>query len=254
MLNIVRRSQVVGLTTIDQSTAANLGNIEEVWLDRWGRVRFFSAATGYLPLEQISRIGLEAISAFGDLPVTEPENLYRLYRYQVKSTLGNPLGWVEDFLFDWQSGDIAAYILGGDIASPWGGRVVLFPDGVVSISDSALIVEIDSAAKLHSEVEGLSGFLSEKSRPVRQLVQTLGDRLHHLISPQDKPEVVRVKICQVSDELTDENEVDHSALQEATAFLQEHWQSFQQGIAHAGVRLKTSLDKAWRQLSGSKSH
>jgi uncharacterized protein YrrD len=253
MLHTLRRSQVIGLTTIDQSTHANLGTVDEVWMDRWGRIRCFSSATGYLPLEQISQIGLDAVSTYGDLPVAELDILQRLYQFPVKSTLGNSLGWVEDFLFDWQSGDIVAYILAGDIAIPWGGRVVLFPEGVASISETALIVDADAWEKLQGESEGLQGFLSEKSHQVRQLVHTLSDRLHHLITPHDKPEIVQVKIRQASDELTNANGVDHSALGEATAFLQEHWQSFQQGVVRATLRLKAAMDKAWLQLSRGKS-
>lgn len=34
MLNTLRRSQVIGLTIIDQSTHTNLGTVEEVWMNR----------------------------------------------------------------------------------------------------------------------------------------------------------------------------------------------------------------------------
>jgi uncharacterized protein YrrD len=249
MLNIVRRSQVVGLIAIDQSRATNLGSIEEVWLDQSGRVSFFSSTTRYLPLEQISRVGTDGISTYGDLAVSEPEHVHQLYQSPVSSTQGDRLGWVDDFLFDWQSGDIAAYILVGDVASPWSKRVVLFPEGVISVSNAGLIVKADSEkTQLQEESEGLQAFLSEKSQQVRKLVQMLGDQLHSLISSQDKPDVVRVKIRQASDELANSAEIDHSALQEATTFLQEHWQSFQQGISHTSTRLKNAIEQAWRYL------
>ncbi len=250
MLNIVRRSQVVGLTAIDQSRATYLGKVEEIWLDEWGQVRYLSGEEGFLPLQQVSRVGLEAISAYGDLRVNQPENLRRLHLLQVESSLGRPLGWVEDFLFDWQTGDIAAYILGGEIADAWGGRVMLAPQEVAAIAETTIIIRTEAPERLQSEADGLRGFLSEKSQQVQQLVHALGDRLHQLVSPQDKPEVVRVKIQQASDELATSAEVDRSALQEATAFLQEHWQSLQQGIAHASRRVKSAFDTAWKQLTG----
>lgn len=250
MLNVVRRSQVIGLTAIDQSTTTNLGKVEEIWLDESGQVRYFSGEEGFLPLAQVSRVGLGAISAYGDLRVDPPENLHRLHRYQVASSLGSPLGWVEDFLFDWQTGDIAAYILGGEIAAPWGERVVLFPEEVAEIAPAAIILQLEAPERLQRESEGLRGFLSEKSQQVQHLVQTLGDRLHHLISPQDKPDVVQVKIQQVSDQLAEHGDVDHSALKEARDFLQNQWQSLQQSIARASTRSRSAFEAAWQKLTG----
>jgi uncharacterized protein YrrD len=251
MLNIVRCSQVVGLTAIDQSRSTYLGQVEEIWLDEWGQVRYLSGQEGFLPLQQVSRVGLEAISAYGDLRVNQPKNLRRLRLLTVESLQGRPLGWVEDFLFDWQTGEIAAYILSGKIAEAWGGRVMLPHQEVAAIAETAMIIQAGAPERLQSETEGLRGFLSEKSRQVQQLVHALSDRLHHLIAPQDKPDIVRVKIQQASNELATSIEVDRSALQEATSFLQEHGQSLQQSIARATHRVKSAFDTAWKQLTGT---
>jgi uncharacterized protein YrrD len=69
MLNIVRRSQLLGLTVIDSSTASYLGEVEEIWLDESGRVVYFSGPEGFLPLEQVASVGTQAISTYGKLPL-----------------------------------------------------------------------------------------------------------------------------------------------------------------------------------------
>jgi uncharacterized protein YrrD len=250
MLNVVRRSQIVGLMAFDRSTASPLSQVEEAWLDETGRIAYLSGGMEYLPLEQVSSVGTEAIVTYGRLRVDAPTNLRRLHQLAVQSTQGQPLGWVEDFLFDWQTGEIVAYILSGEAAIPFGGRAVLYPEDVQEIAMSEAIVRADTKNRLKSESEGLKGLLSEKSQQVRKLVKTMGDRLHDLISPHDRPEVVRVKIKTVSDELASAGEHDRHALKEATDYLHEQWHHLQQSISRAGSRTKAALDSAWRQLTG----
>jgi uncharacterized protein YrrD len=252
MLNIIRRSQVVGLQVIDSTTAAQLGYLEEVWSDSSGHVAYLSGEGGYLSLAQVSGVGGDAVSVFHRLTIESPENLRRWYRLPVQTSLGLPLGWVEDFLFDWHTGEISAYILAGDIAAPFGDRAVLFPEDVEAIVAEAIIVREGSENRLKSESEGLKGFLSEKSRQVQDLVHTMGDRLHDLISPQDKPEVVRIKIKDVSDELLASGRHDRNVLQEATEFLHHQWESLQHSISRVSHRAKSALDKAWVNLAEKK--
>lgn len=159
------------------------------------------------------------------------------------------MGWVEDFLFDWETGDVAAYILGGEIAAPFGGRAVLFPDDVEAIDAEAIIFKEDATNHLQSESEGLKGFLSEKSQQVKNLVKRMGDRLHSLVSTHDRPEVVRVKIKEVRDELAQSGQHDRNALEEASEFLQEKWEDFQQSVSRTGKRMKQAIDSAWKLLT-----
>jgi sporulation protein YlmC with PRC-barrel domain len=159
MLNIIRRSQILGATVIDSATAARLGDVEEVWLDESGRVAYLSGESGYLSLAQIAGVGENAVSVFHRLTVESPANLRSGYRLPVRSALGTPLGWVDDFLFDWQTGDIAAYILIGDSATP-------LEDAEADRFDT-IIVRQKMKYPLKSESEGLRGFLSEKSCQVQ---------------------------------------------------------------------------------------
>jgi hypothetical protein len=137
----------------------------------------------------------------------------------------------------------------GEIAVPFGGRAVLYPEDIEEISTNKLIIREDVQDQLQGESEGLQGFLSEKSQQVQHLVHIIGARLHHLISPNDKPEVVRVKIKEVSDEVAASTDHPHHALEEATEFLQEQWQSLQQSISRGTERTKSALDAAWQQIT-----
>ncbi len=249
MIHVVRRSQMIGLIAMDGSTALRLGQTEEVWLDQWGRVTYVSGDEGYLPLDQVFVVGPDAVLTYSSTVIEPPVNLRRLHQLAVQSTLGERLGWVEDFLFDWQTGEIVAYILEGEIAAPFGGRAVLYPEDVEAIDVEAVTVTEKAKERLKSESEGLKGFLSEKSQAVKNLVRTIGDRLHSIISPEDKPEVVRVKIKQVSDQLASSGKHDRHALKEATEFLQQRWENLQQSISRASSRAKAALDAAWKELT-----
>ncbi|WNZ21800.1 photosystem reaction center subunit H [Leptolyngbya sp. NK1-12] len=255
MLNIVRRSQMVGLMAMDSSTATRMGGVEEVWVDADGRVVYFASTAGFIPFEQVSMIGSDAVLTYSDLAISDlatepPTALRRLYRMAVQSpSIAEPIGWVEDFLFDWETGDIAAYILGGTVAAPFGGRAVLFPEDVEVIDADVIVIKEDATSRLKSESEGLKGFLSEKSQQVKTLVKKMGDRLKSLVSPNDKPEVVRVKIKEVHDELATSGRHDKNALQEATEFLQDKWNAVQQSLSRTEQRLKQAVDSAWTRLT-----
>jgi len=249
MLNIIRYSQVIGLVAVDSSMNGHLGEVEEIWLDDAGRIKYFSSSEGYLPLEQVSGIGDRAVSTYGRLVMLRPGPLHRLHGLAVQSSMGEPLGRIDDFLFDWQTGQIAAYLLTGDIAAPFGGRAVLAPEDVREIVVERLTIRAGGEQQLTSEAGGLEGFLSEQSQQVRQLVRVMGDRLHDLITPEDRPEAVRVKIKQVSDELAGSDGNDRDALTAATQFLHDRWESLQQSISRTSHRTKAALESAWKQLT-----
>lgn len=247
-MNVIRRSQLIGLMTMDGSTATKYDRVEEVWLDEDGRVVYLAGEEGYTPLEQVSVIGPDAVLTYSSRVFEPTSNLRRLNRMQVSSSMSDPLGWVEDFLFDWETGDIAAYVLGGDIAEPFGGRAVLFPEDVEIIDTEAVIIKEGAKDHLQSEAEGLKGFLSEKSQQVKHLVKKMSNRLRSLVSAHDEPEVVRVKIREVSDELAG-GKHDKNALAEASEFIQDKWQDLQRSIERASKRTKSALDSAWKKLT-----
>jgi hypothetical protein len=47
MMNVIRRSQIIGLTTMHGSTATEYDRIEEVWLDENRRVVYLAGKEGY---------------------------------------------------------------------------------------------------------------------------------------------------------------------------------------------------------------
>jgi uncharacterized protein YrrD len=250
MLNIIRRSQIIGSTIIDSATASRIGNVEEVWLDELGRVAYLSGETGYFPLAQVSGVRQNTVSVVHRLSIESPHNLRSGYRFPVRSVLGTPLGWIDDFLFDWQTGEIAAYVLMEDPKNPLNYRSVLLSEDVVVGIQDAILVREGMKYPLERESEGLKGFLSEKSHQVQDLVQAMGDRLHQVIAPDDKPDVVHIKIKEASDELSASDHRDHHALQEATEFLHDQWESLQHSISRTSHRAARTLDSAWKQLTG----
>lgn len=249
MFNTVRRSQIVGLMAMDSGTATRFGTVEEVWVDDQRRVAYFAGGQGYIPLEEVALVGPDAVLTYSGMVVEPPATLRRLHRLAIRSPFSESLGWVEDFLFDWETGEIAAYILGGEIAAPFGGRAVLFPEDVDTIDAEVIVIKEEARDRLKSEAEGLKGFLSEKSQQVKNLVRQMGNRLQLLVSPHDQPEVVRVKIKDVSNELAASGQYDKNVLQEATEFLQEKWEQFQQSLHRTGKRMKSTVDSAWKQLT-----
>jgi uncharacterized protein YrrD len=253
MLNVVRYSQMVGLIVVDSTTSSRLGEVEDVWLDDSGRIAYISGVAGYLPLGQVARVGINTVSTYGQPTVSEPRHLHRLNRVVVQYVEGEPLGWIEDFLFDWHTGEITAYILAGAIADALGEPAILLPEDVEEIAAETVIIREGAKERLRREAEGFKGFLSEKSQQVKHLVQVMSDRLHDLIAPHDKPEVVRVKIKDVSDELATSGHHDHHMLKEATDFLHDQWGNLQHSISCASNRAKTALEFAWKQLTISKS-
>lgn len=250
MINVMRRSQMVGLMAMDSVTASRFETMEEAWIDQHGRVVYLAGQQGYLPLEQVAVIGADAVLTYSRTLYHRPqEPLYPLYKRVIRSPLGEDVGWIDDFIFDWQTGEVLAYILGGDIAAPFGERAVLYPEDVI-LEAEAVVLREGAQDHLKSESEGLKGFLTEKSQQVRAWVHTLAHRLQSLVSPQDPPEVVRVKVKDVSRELTPAAQHNATALQEATEFLQDQWQSLQQSISRATHRAKRALGTAWKQITG----
>jgi hypothetical protein len=78
MFNVIRRSQIIGLTAMANSTATRYGSVEEVWVDDNGRVVYFASDAGYTPFEQIATIGPDALLTYSELALTPPPSLRRL--------------------------------------------------------------------------------------------------------------------------------------------------------------------------------
>ena len=249
MMNVIRRSQIIGLMAMDGSTATEYDRIEEVWLDEQGRVVYLAGEREYTPLGQVSVIGPDAVLTYSSNFFEPPSNLLRLKQMRVNSPTSDLLGWVEDFLFDWETGDIAAYVLSGDIAESFGGRAVLYPDDIETIDAEAIVIKEEAKNRLKSEAEGLKGFISEKSQRVKHLVQKMINQLRDSIHPQDEPEVVHVRIQEVSDELADSGKHDRDELTEATKFLQDKWSDLQQSISRTRQRMNSALESSWKKLT-----
>ena len=250
MLTVVRHSQIYGLTAIDGATVANLGEIEGVWLDNTGRVAYLSGREGFLPLDQVADVSQQALSTYGRLLVEAPAHVQALHKLGVQSFWGDMLGWVDDFLFDWQTGEIAAYVLAGRSVEPLGEHAVFYPNDVAELTPNYLRLKENAYADLRPESEGLQAFLSEQPEPVQELVSIMRHRLYPLLLPQDGPDAVRVKVKDAGDELAASGEHDPSAVQAATALLHEQWENLRHSLSRSGQRAKAALASARQHLWG----
>ncbi|EDX83374.1 hypothetical protein S7335_554 [Synechococcus sp. PCC 7335] len=256
MLNLIRYSQMVDLVAIDSGTSEYLGPIRDVWVDDTGRIVYLSSDRGYIPLIQVAGVSTQAVSTRG-LLIQSPPLLHRLKKLPIAASTKDNLeefdGWVEDFLFDWQTGEVTHYILAGKIAKEIGDRAVLAAEKVKTITAKAVVVEDDAQANLQSEASGLRGFLSEKQCQVRQLVHELSDRLHHQISADDTPQVVHVKIKAAGDDIAATNHPNQHLLAEAINFLHDHWEILQRSVRQANSRTQQALSSTWKQLTTKSS-
>jgi uncharacterized protein YrrD len=256
MLHTLRQSEIIGWATIDSATASHLGYVKDVWLDESGQVVSISSDMGFWPLNQIAGVGLNAITVYHAQPIEPAQPLYRLHQFVVQSPTGESLGWVKDFLFDWQTGEIVAYVVAGDMATLFGGQGVLLPEDVETLVAEAVVLREGADQRLKPVSEGLRGFLSEKPQPVKDLVRAMSDTLselfhnplHPLSSAQDQPEIVQVKIQEVSQEASLVGEYDHQTVEEAIAFLHSQWQHLQQRVRQMGNRAQAALDSTWHQF------
>ncbi|WP_411840634.1 photosystem reaction center subunit H [Nodosilinea sp. PGN35] len=250
MLTVVRHSQIHGLTAIDGATVASLGEIEAVWLDDTGRVAYLSGREGFLPLDQVADISQQALSTCGRVLVAAPDHVQSLHELRVQSFWGDLLGWVDDFLFDWRTGEIAAYVLAGRSVEPLGEHAVFYPDDVEELTPDYLRLKENAYADLKPESEGLQAFLSEQPESVQQMVAIMRHRLYPLLLPQDGPDAVKVKVNGAGDELAASGEHDRSALQAATALLHEQWENLRHSLGRSGQRARAALASARQHLWG----
>jgi len=250
MINVIRRRQIVGLIIIEDEEMTPFDRVKEVWSDATRRVNYLACTQGYARLQQVSDVTPDTVFTYDRWLLEAPNNIYCLYRLAVDSPAGNTLGWIDDFLFDWQTGEIIAYIVAGVMAATFGERAVLLAEDVEAIDEGAILLKEGALNRLKSESEGLKGFLCEKSPQVRKLVKRISDRLDYLIYPNDKPEVIRHKIKTVRDELASDRHCDCNALAEAAIFVQQHWENIQPSLTQRKEWAKSSLETAWQEIIG----
>lgn len=252
MFNIIRYSQVVGLSAVGNTTNSHLGNVKEIWLDESGYVTYLSSRQRYWSLNQVASVGRGTISVDRPLLVAAPPHLHHGYQLPVRTKIGETLGWVEDFLFDWHTGEIVAYILAGEIAIYLGERAILLPGDIEKYTPEALIIPEGARNLLKPELEGSKDFICEKSDQVKFLIHEITDRLQRLFSLNDGPDKLQIKIQQVSEDLASTNEYDQRHLAEATEFLHDQWASLQHGFNRNLNLAQTALEKAWKEILSQK--
>lgn len=146
MVDRIRRSQLIGIETMDFETGTPYGSIDEVWVNPLGRASHLTTDhQACIPIKQVSDITHNPVLTHTLSLMSHPNKLYRLHHISVlASPSQTPFGWVEDFLFDWTTGDIEAYIIADNIAAPLERRTMLFPDEVEQMADKFMVLKADA--------------------------------------------------------------------------------------------------------------
>jgi sporulation protein YlmC with PRC-barrel domain len=251
MLNLIRRSQVVGLMTIEKENNTFLDRVKEVWSDPTGRVAYLSCTKGYARLQQVTETASNAIYTCDRWrSVKTPSNLRCLHRLNVYSLRREYVGWVKDFIFDWQTGEIKAYILAGKITGRcrFNRKVVLLPEDVEVMEANGIVIKHNAQKRIKSASEGLKGFLCEKSPQVQKLVKYMSDRLYPYISVEDRSDVISFKIYLFANELSLDPTYNRHELFKATEFVQKYWKDIAYSLNHSKEVAQSSLEEAWKQI------
>ncbi len=70
----------------------------------------------------------------------------------------------------WETGDIVAYVLGGEIASPFNDRAVLFPNDIEVIDTDAVVIKKEATAFLRDKWEDLQHRASQTGKRIKKVV------------------------------------------------------------------------------------
>ena len=146
MVDTVRRSQLIGIETMDYETVTPYCSIDEVWVNPLGRVSYLTTNhQACIPIDQVSNITHNPVLTHILSLMSQPNELYRLHHVSVLTSPSQaPFGWVEDFLFDWTTGDITAYVICGDNTAHLDRRTMLFPDEVEQVVDEFMVLKADT--------------------------------------------------------------------------------------------------------------
>lgn len=251
MLNLIRRSQIVGLMTREKESHVFLDRVKEVWSDPTGRVAYLSCTKGYARLQQVAETESNAIYTCDRWRSEEtPSNLRCLHRLNVYSLRREYVGWVKDFIFDWQTGEIKAYILAGKITGRCrlNRKVVLLPEDVEVMEANGIVIKQNAQKRIKSASEGLKGFLCEKSPQVQKLVKYMSDRLHPYISSNENSDIIRYKIKLFANELALNSQYNKHDILKATEFVQQYWKDIACSRDRSKQAAQSSLEAAWKQI------
>ncbi|WP_293122077.1 PRC-barrel domain-containing protein [Microcoleus sp. bin38.metabat.b11b12b14.051] len=176
---IVKRSELLGLLTIDRRTAQEVGRVDRVWLDITSqRAIGFTCKSGLLGSKktwfawaQVDTIGENVFVTINpELPeLSKPEQAVCPIGLEVLTDAANKAGTVVDYLFDARTGSVVDYLFK---SSGWRGvldGIYLLPVAAIStigskraiVSEAAVSEPVQYAEGLHKKVGHVAEFLHD---------------------------------------------------------------------------------------------
>ncbi|NJM62572.1 MAG: photosystem reaction center subunit H [Oscillatoriales cyanobacterium RU_3_3] len=224
---IVRRAELLNRRTIDRRTAAEVGKVDQLWVDPQShRTLGFTCKSGLLGSKkrwfawaQVDTVGENVLVNINpELPeLQQPEQAISTIGLEVITDAGNKAGTVADFLFDAKTGSIVGYLFK---SSGWRGvldGIYVLPVAAIStigskraiVSEAAVLEPHQYAEGLHQKMSQVAEFLHEdldktlkNVEGVKRGAQSLAEKLQD--KAQEVKEVAQVKVAELKQQVKPE--------------------------------------------------
>jgi uncharacterized protein YrrD len=224
---IVRRTELLNRRTIDRRTAAEVGKVDQLWVDPQShRTLGFTCKSGLLGSKkrwfawaQVDTVGENVLVNINpELPeLQQPEQAISTIGLEVLTDTGNKAGTVADFLFDAKTGSVVGYLFK---SSGWRGvldGIYVLPVAAIStigskraiVSEVAVLEPHQYAEGLHQKMSQVAEFLHEdldktlkNVEGVKRGAQSLAEKLQD--KAQEVKEVAQVKVAELKQQVKPE--------------------------------------------------
>jgi uncharacterized protein YrrD len=224
---IVRRAELLNRRTIDRRTAAEVGKVDQLWVDPQShRTLGFTCKSGLLGSKkrwfawaQVDTVGENVLVNINpELPeLQQPEQAISTIGLEVITDAGNKAGTVADFLFDAKTGSVVGYLFK---SSGWRGvldGIYVLPVAAIStigskraiVSEAAVLEPHQYAEGLHQKMSQVAEFLHEdldktlkNVEGVKRGAQSLAEKLQD--KAQEVKEVAQVKVAELKQQVKPE--------------------------------------------------
>jgi uncharacterized protein YrrD len=224
---IVRRTELLNRRTIDRRTAAEVGKVDQLWVDPQShRTLGFTCKSGLLGSKkrwfawaQVDTVGENVLVNINpELPeLQQPEQAISTIGLEVLTDTGNKAGTVADFLFDAKTGSVVGYLFK---SSGWRGvldGIYVLPVAAIStigskraiVSEAAVLEPHQYAEGLHQKMSQVAEFLHEdldktlkNVEGVKRGAQSLAEKLQD--KAQEVKEVAQVKVAELKQQVKPE--------------------------------------------------
>ncbi|MBE9009537.1 PRC-barrel domain-containing protein [Pseudanabaenaceae cyanobacterium LEGE 13415] len=194
MAEIVKQSELLNQTVLDQGSMQEVGQVEVLWMyPKVHRVLGFICKSGWLGkkktafnLEQLEAIGSNGVLVNSEPVETDAEKVRQLETLvgcEVWTDSGDQVGKITDYLFDLETGEIQHYLY---VSDGWGGIVgkvyLLPPNYILRYGSRRAMVPKESVESfavyrggVQEKISKVKDLLSDEKVQVTQEVRSLAE-------------------------------------------------------------------------------